>query len=66
MMEAYFSKKKLNNKSRDKTIISGEIWSSHLEFWKAAILKKFGKFHKNRLWQSIRRNVVDTQTAILT
>ena len=50
---------------RDKSIISGNIWSSRLEFWKVAILKDFGKLPKSRLWKSSPNNVVDTPPEIL-
>lgn len=56
---------KLNNKSRDLAMISGEISSSHPECLKVVILKKFGNFPKNLKWQSSRSNVVVPQTAIL-
>ena len=46
-------------------IIAGEIWSSRPLLWKVAIIKNFGKFLKNRLWQSSFSNIADAQPAIL-
>ena len=55
----------LSKENKDITIISGEIQISCPEFWKVAILKNFGKYSKNSMWQSYHSNLLDTQPAIL-
>ena len=52
--------KEIEQGKQEITIISGEIWSSHPEFWKIDVLKNFGKLLKNCPWQSNCNHVEDT------